>query len=180
MVIFVVQVTFQDFNEAVVSQITPNIVLKNLENWLLDSESVSPFPKVEKLNTQIPEYIYGDWSNLIETSSQIYSLILTSDTTYNPAKYCDLYKYIRANLAKDGLWICSTQVYYYGVGGGDTGFIDFIEKYGEINVTRKQEFSDGQSIDRVILYLKWIPEMFNESKTLPDSVQQEEEDFMQF
>ena len=47
-------------------------------------------------------------------------------------------------------------------------------------MTRKQEFSDGQSIDRVILYLKWIPEKFNESKTLPDPVQQEEEDFMQF
>jgi len=160
-------VTFQDFNLNVINEITPQVVKANLYLW-----GTTVVGK--------DRYISGDWDDLSQDVSGRYHIIVTADTVYNIEYYPKLYKYIRASLKEDGVCINACQAYYYGWGGGDQEFINFVNKYNEFDVTKEEEFDDGRSIKRSILYIKWKPGKYSESTDIPEPEQNEEDDFLQF
>ena len=170
-------IKFQDYNKDVIDQLTKNTVKANLDQW-----SDSQFD----INNDIIHYVSGGWDSLAEhctgNDTDRFEWILMSDTIYNEENYHSLYKYIRANLALSGVWLWSCQVYYYGVGGGDQAFKDYVNKYQEFKILDLKEYSDGKSIDRLILQISWIPEKFTNSLELKEisNEAQDEQDFLLF
>ncbi|CAI2373600.1 unnamed protein product [Moneuplotes crassus] len=166
------QVTFQDFNKNVISDITPLCVNANLETWQSSSSNKKA------------HYIYGDWEELTKECSgeeiDRYDLILTADTVYNKSYYQKLYEYIRINLKESGTCLCSCQAYYYGCGGGEQEYIDFSDKFNEFDITKLQEFEDNNSIKRCVLGIKWKPESYTTSKEVPPPQEAETENFLSF
>ncbi|RUS80020.1 hypothetical protein EGW08_012228 [Elysia chlorotica] len=107
-------VHFQDFNEEVLQLVThTNATLNIIET--------------EEVNCR---YFSGDWSSLsqlLQQEKQIYDVILTAETIYSSENYPSLHDVFSTSLSSNGIIVVAAKVYYFGVGGGTDGFIEYVE-----------------------------------------------------
>ncbi|KAK3797678.1 hypothetical protein RRG08_054697 [Elysia crispata] len=107
-------VHFQDFNEEVLQLVTHTNATYNIT----ESKEVKC------------RYLSGDWSSLsqlLQKEKQIYDVILTAETIYSPENYSSLHDVFHTSLSANGVVVVAAKVYYFGVGGGTDGFIEYVE-----------------------------------------------------
>lgn len=132
-------VVFQDFNSEVIEGVTKPLLQECLTPEL--SEKCS--------------FAHGDWSTLSQETVGEADVMIMGDTVYEIKSFPALYAAIRKLLSYSGNALLSCQRYYYGVGGGSESWIDFVEKRNEFEISEYKVISDGKSVDRVILSMKW-------------------------
>lgn len=76
------------------------------------------------------KFYSGDWDsfNKILPSTDVYDIILTSETIYNQSNYDKLINLLKDRLSKDGTAYVAAKTYYFGVGGGVRQFEERIQK----------------------------------------------------
>ncbi|XP_075977622.1 histidine protein methyltransferase 1 homolog isoform X2 [Anticarsia gemmatalis] len=115
-------VTFQDYNKEVLEHVTiPNVIL-NIE-------------EEDKRQNEIKKckFYSGDWESFNKKfTSDVYDIILTSETIYNECNYDKLISLFVERLNKDGVAYVAAKTYYFGVGGGVRQFEQAIKKNGQL------------------------------------------------
>lgn len=118
---FIIEILFQ--NKEVLEHFTiPNVIL-NIEEE----------EKKEK-EIQRCKFYSGDWDSFNKKlpSSEVYDVILTSETIYNETNYDKLISLIVDRLSKDGTAYIAAKTYYFGVGGGVRQFEQNVQKHGKL------------------------------------------------
>ena len=116
------EVVFQDYTSAVLERVTAANILKNLGS------------------TEGTRLISGPWGDYTHLGR--FDLIISSETTYNPAGYPGLLAAIGSCIAETCLIACKT--YYFGVGGGTEAFLQAAQAAGfPTNVVT--HYQDGRS-----------------------------------
>ena len=104
------------------------------------------------------EFIAGDWGHptlLDLLPPQSFSLIVTSDTLYEPASIPHLLRLLYHCLAPDGCVLIGSKRFYFGVGGGTLDLITQVETDGRFTHTVERVLEDGKSNIREIVSLTW-------------------------
>ncbi|CAH1638119.1 unnamed protein product [Spodoptera littoralis] len=117
-------VTFQDYNKEVLEYFTIPNVLLNIE----DEEN-------REKEIKRCKFYSGDWDsfNKILPSSELFDIILTSETIYNECNYEKLITLFMDRLSKDGAAYVAAKTYYFGVGGGVRQFEQKVQQNGKLN-----------------------------------------------
>ncbi|KAJ8721982.1 hypothetical protein PYW08_004384 [Mythimna loreyi] len=139
-------VTFQDYNKEVLEHFTiPNVIL-NIE----DEEK-------REIEIQRCKFYSGDWDSFNKKlpNSEVYDIILTSETIYNECNYEKLISLFMDRLSKDGAAYVAAKTYYFGVGGGTRQFEQAIEINGKLISTVCWKSTGG--IQREILKITHKP-----------------------
>jgi len=136
------RVTFQDLNFEVLEHLTMKNVLLNVTG-----ENISR-----------AKFVSGAWNHrnifsLLPPNS--FSLILTSDTLYEPTSLEPLLKIISHCLAPHGLALIAAKRYYFGIGGGTEALKIRVDSLGLMEWKVEKIFEDGKSNIREIVTLKW-------------------------
>jgi SAM-dependent methyltransferase len=151
-------VMFQDFNEEIIDKITVEYI-----NQINNSKNINLFDKVGMIS--------GDWAEFKERSIQEkfttftndskevfnntkYDLIISADTLYNASNYESFYRIIKENLNKPGICFLCSKKFYFGVGGGTSQFIEYVESQGDFEIKVIKEINDGMSNIRQILEIR--------------------------
>jgi len=116
------EVVFQDYTPAVLQRVTA----ANIDRNLNCTEG-----------TRLISGPWGDYSHLGR-----FDLIISSETTYNPASYPQLLTAIRSCIAGRCLLACKT--YYFGVGGGTEAFLQAAQT-AAFQTSVLSHFQDGRS-----------------------------------
>lgn len=99
----------------------------------------------------------GDWADfpLLIGNNFSFDLILTADTLYSIASYERLINVFRKCLKVGGIVLIATKVFYFGVGGGVTEFLNVLERIcpGCFEVSTVARMENGISNTRTILKL---------------------------
>jgi len=98
----------------------------------------------------------GDWADLpLILKDFSFDLILTADTLYSVASYERLINIFRKNLKIGGTVLIATKVFYFGVGGGVTEFLNVLDRTskGCFDVSTVARIENGLSNTRAILKL---------------------------
>ncbi|XP_014358226.2 histidine protein methyltransferase 1 homolog [Papilio machaon] len=137
-------VTFQDYNKEIIECVTIPSVLLNIENE--QREEV-----IKKC-----KFYSGDWASFDKklANTDIYDIILTSETIYNEKNYEKLTNIFLNRLSKDGSAYVAAKTCYFGVGGGMRQFETYIQKTGSLKSEVAWKSSGG--IQREILKIKRI------------------------
>ncbi|XP_063623916.1 histidine protein methyltransferase 1 homolog [Cydia splendana] len=113
-------VTFQDYNKEILECVTiPNVLLNIEENE-------------KSLDISKCKFYSGDWAsfnNKLE-DTEVFDIILTSETIYNTTNYDKLIDLFVKRLSKDGEVYVAAKTCYFGVGGGTRQFETSVEKNG--------------------------------------------------
>ncbi|KAJ2948992.1 hypothetical protein O0L34_g5931 [Tuta absoluta] len=111
-------VTFQDYNKEVIECVT-------IPNVLLNAEEED-----RSFDTTQIKYYSGDWAsfNKLLPELEMFDIILTSETIYNPKNYNKLIDLFLQRLTKVGTVFVAAKTCYFGVGGGTRQFEKCIEK----------------------------------------------------
>jgi len=154
-------VMFQDFNKEILERIT--------------YEYVNQIDKKYETNFAAKSaYIDGDWKDLYERiqankfnfsgegkesffkdeNSKKFDIIISADTLYNTENYEYLHENILKNINNPGVCFIASKKFYFGVGGGTSQFIDFVEQKGNFDIKCVKEINDGMSNIREILELR--------------------------
>jgi SAM-dependent methyltransferase len=158
-----VKVTFQDLNAEVLIESTMNHVLLNVAHF--NNQTIN---QSTGLINQRCRFVSGDWCSpsLMEcllndrSSSQSgnhskYSLILTSDTLYEPSVLVTLLSMIEQSLAADGVALIAAKRYYFGIGGGTQPLMERVSQRGKMEAQVEKVIEDGKSNIREIVSLRW-------------------------
>lgn len=104
-----------------------------------------------ELNGFSASYSDGDWAEILSSVSEV-DLILSSETIYKEENYETLLNYVLLKLKDEGVALFSAKRYYFGVGGGTTGFRFFCqEKCADLQIEVVETIEDGRSNTREIL-----------------------------
>mmetsp|Transcript_10553 Transcript_10553/g.9128 ORF Transcript_10553/g.9128 Transcript_10553/m.9128 type:complete len:112 (-) Transcript_10553:141-476(-) len=103
--------------------------------------------------------------NEIETKAHVdipkierFNAIFMAEVIYDPENYGKLANLIQNLLAKDGICLISSKLYYFGNGGSVDEFKDFIEEnYPNLGVETVHEVDDGVSNKREIMAIGFKP-----------------------
>ncbi|XP_058977308.1 histidine protein methyltransferase 1 homolog [Musca domestica] len=146
-------VTFHDYNKDVLEKITiPNVLLNTREESDENEEDIYNFDKlVEKTR-----YFSGDWEKWCSSPicDQLYDVIVTSETIYNPENQQKLLNCLHTKLKADGKIYVAAKTYYFGVGGGLRQFEQLIEK--DKRFTFKSLWLSTEGVNREIIELRKI------------------------
>ncbi|KAI5644241.1 lysine methyltransferase domain-containing protein [Phthorimaea operculella] len=110
--------TFQDYNKEVIECVTiPNVFLNAEE-------------EDRSFDTSQIKFYSGDWGsfNNLLPDTEMFDVILTSETIYNPENYNKLIDLFLQRLTKTGMVFVAAKTCYFGVGGGTRQFEKCIEK----------------------------------------------------
>ncbi|XP_061715685.1 histidine protein methyltransferase 1 homolog [Cydia pomonella] len=113
-------VTFQDYNKEILECVTiPNIILNIEENE-------------KALDISKCKFYSGDWASFNSklADTEVFDIILTSETIYNTNNYDKLIDLFVKRLSKDGEVYVAAKTCYFGVGGGTRQFEASVEKNG--------------------------------------------------
>uniref|UniRef100_A0A1I8PYU0 protein-histidine N-methyltransferase n=1 Tax=Stomoxys calcitrans TaxID=35570 RepID=A0A1I8PYU0_STOCA len=144
------KVTFQDYNKDVLEKITlPNVLLNTLLE-VEEEEETYDFDKVIE-NTRFYSGDWQKWSNLTE-GSQLFDMILTSETIYNAQNHQKLLNCLCDKLTVDGKVYVAAKTYYFGVGGGLRQFESLIEK--DQRLSFKSVWLSTEGVNREIILLE--------------------------
>ncbi|XP_023934788.2 histidine protein methyltransferase 1 homolog [Bicyclus anynana] len=101
-------VTFQDYNKEILEYCTIPNVLLNIEEEDRDDE-------IKRC-----KFYSGDWASFdkILDQSEVFDIILTSETIYNQQNYKKLINLFQNRLSDKGVIFLSAKTCYFGVGGG--------------------------------------------------------------
>ncbi|KAM3965337.1 histidine protein methyltransferase 1 homolog [Aphomia sociella] len=137
-------VTFQDYNKEVLEYVTIPNVLLNIEEE--DRENL-----IKKC-----KFYSGDWASFNKKldKSELYDVILTSETIYNEDNYDKLIDIFLEKLKKNGSIYVAAKTYYFGVGGGVRQFGKKIENNSFLKTEVCWKSSGG--IQREILKITHI------------------------
>uniref|UniRef100_A0A2A4J1M7 protein-histidine N-methyltransferase n=1 Tax=Heliothis virescens TaxID=7102 RepID=A0A2A4J1M7_HELVI len=141
------KVTFQDYNKEVLEHLTiPNVFL-NIE------EEEDREKEIKRC-----KFYSGDWDSFNKKlpQSEVFNIILTSETIYNESNYDKLIKLFVDRLSKDGAAYVAAKTYYFGVGGGVRQFEQNIIKNGHL--TSKVCWKSEGGIQREILKITKLTE----------------------
>lgn len=118
------KVTFQDYNKEVLEYFTIPNVLLNIE----DEEN-------REKEIQKCKFYSGDWDSFNKklASTELFDIILTSETIYNECNYDKLISLFVDRLSKDGAAYVAAKTYYFGVGGGVRQFEQKVQQNGKLN-----------------------------------------------
>lgn len=126
------RVTFQDYNKEVLEFITIPNVLINIE---------------EERENEIKKcgFHSGDWQSFNDKlpKTDLYDIILTSETIYNESNYYKLINLFIERLKPDGVVYVAAKTYYFGVGGGLRQFEKAIQENGLLNCEICWKSTDG-------------------------------------
>ncbi|KAN0011713.1 hypothetical protein ACTFIU_007279 [Dictyostelium citrinum] len=127
-------VTFQDYNEEVIYNLTqPNVLINGGD-----------------INRA--KYISGDWKfvdQLLENDK--FDIILTSDTLYNVGSFKKLYNLISNHLETNGKCYLASKTYYFGVGGGIRKFEELVKILNRLSIKTVRDIKDGISNVREVV-----------------------------
>ena len=155
-------VLFQDFNKEVLEKITFNYISELDQNYNKNFLSKSAFidgdwkdlrERIMKNDLIFPLENEGN-VNFFKDENKKFDIIISADTLYNVENYEYLHNSIMENLNNPGICFVASKKYYFGVGGGTSLFIDFVESKGKLSVKCVKEISDGFSNIREILELR--------------------------
>ncbi|XP_063363796.1 histidine protein methyltransferase 1 homolog [Cydia amplana] len=113
-------VTFQDYNKEILECVTiPNVLLNIEENE-------------KALDISKCKFYSGDWASFNSklADTEVFDIILTSETIYNTTNYDKLIDLFVKRLSKDGEVYVAAKTCYFGVGGGTRQFEASLEKNG--------------------------------------------------
>ncbi|XP_039752856.1 histidine protein methyltransferase 1 homolog isoform X2 [Pararge aegeria] len=131
-------VTFQDYNKEILEHCTIPNVLLNIEEEEREDE-------IKRC-----KFYSGDWASFDELleESEVFDIILTSETIYNQQNYKKLISLFQNRLRDNGNIFVSAKTYYFGVGGGTRQFEAAIEN---TNLKSKVVLKRNTGIQREIL-----------------------------
>lgn len=151
-------VLYQDFNSEVLDKIICGYVNQIFKNYNIDLSNNVGFINGD-WKEFIPKLSNGDFytkspelKNIL--SSCKYDIIISADTLYNIENYESFYEIIKNKLNNPGICFISSKKFYFGVGGGTSQFIDFVNNKNEFAVKVVKEINDGMSNIRQILELR--------------------------
>nr|XP_021188188.2 histidine protein methyltransferase 1 homolog [Helicoverpa armigera] len=141
------KVTFQDYNKEVLEYLTIPNVLLNIEE-----------EEDREKEIQRCKFYSGDWDSFNQKlpQSEVFDIILTSETIYNENNYEKLIKLFVDRLSKDGAAYVAAKTYYFGVGGGVRQFEQNITKNRHLTSTVCWKSEGG--IQREILKITKVTE----------------------
>ncbi|XP_047029599.1 histidine protein methyltransferase 1 homolog [Helicoverpa zea] len=141
------KVTFQDYNKEVLEHLTIPNVLLNIEE-----------EEDREKEIQRCKFYSGDWDSFNQKlpRSEVFDIILTSETIYNDSNYEKLIKLFVDRLSKVGAAYVAAKTYYFGVGGGVRQFEQNITKNGHLTSTVCWKSEGG--IQREILKITKLTE----------------------
>jgi SAM-dependent methyltransferase len=147
------EVHFQDYDEAVIENLTVPAVMRNL----LDMEK-----KVSTKEQVIgARFFAGDWGTMgrdilapLGLVNQ-YDVVLTTETIYSEHSSIRLLNCIKSCMKRDGICLLAAKSFYFGVGGGVRGFQNIVELDGTLCYRSLLVIDDGKSNRREILELKF-------------------------
>ena len=89
--------------------------------------------KIEKEMRRCKFYS-GDWDSFNKKlpNTEVYDIILTSETIYNESNYDKLTSLFMDRLSKDGAVYVAAKAHYFGVGGGVRQFEQNVHKHGKL------------------------------------------------
>lgn len=137
------EVHFQDYNKAVLQQLTIPNVQMNLQ--------------VRNGNgTGKCKYFSGDWQSLCTLLINsgfggYYDYIFSAETIYNSASQAQLLECIKAVLQPPhGVAFISAKSYYFGVGGGTASFLQLVKADGVMDCKAVAVIEDGTNKREVL------------------------------
>lgn len=144
-------VVFQDYNLEVLNYITKEYI-----NDINENENSA------NNNSNNNKYllISGDWKYTVKNiNNKIkkdikFDLILSADTLYNVEYYSRLHNTIADSLSDKGVCLIASKRFYFGVGGGTTDFLEFIQKENKLSFKILKEIQNGFSNIREIIELR--------------------------
>ncbi|XP_045772530.1 histidine protein methyltransferase 1 homolog [Maniola jurtina] len=130
-------VTFQDYNKEILEYCTIPNVLLNIEEEEREKEIRCKFYS-------------GDWMSFdkLLDKSEVFDIILTSETIYNQQNYDKLISLFLNRLSDKGTVFVGAKTYYFGVGGGTRQFEASIEN---TNLKSEVVMKTSSGIQREIL-----------------------------
>ncbi len=159
-------VLFQDFNKEVLEKIALEYIVQLDNDYQLNLLNNAAFAD-------------GDWKNLMEKIDRTdfyfygngnkeyffkkisdnkynkkFDIIISADTLYNSENYDSLYQNIIKNLNNPGICFIASKKYYFGVGGGTSQFIEYVNSKNELDIKSVHEINDGMSNMRQILEIR--------------------------
>lgn len=105
-------------NKEVLDYVTIPNVLLNIEEDKRESE-------IKKC-----KFFSGDWASFNKKISNVFDVILTSETIYNECNYDKLVSLFKDRLSSNGVLYTAAKAHYFGVGGGTRKFEKAVEKTG--------------------------------------------------
>jgi hypothetical protein len=148
-------VMFQDYNQEILDNITLSYINQIKTNYNVDLSG-----NVALMN--------GDWKDFTQRINELdfkcdnkdnfsqgeFDMIVSADTIYNIENYESFYSVIKNHLKNPGICFVCSKKYYFGVGGGTSQFIDFVNKKGEFDISVAKEINDKVSNIRQILEIR--------------------------
>lgn len=126
----------------------PNVLLNTMEITEDDEETYN----IERVKENARFYS-GDWQKFsaLSDNKELYDIILTSETIYNPQNHQKLLHCLSDKLKDDGKVYVAAKTYYFGVGGGLRQFEKLIEKDQRFNY--KSVWLSTEGVNREIIVL---------------------------
>lgn len=133
----------------------PNLLLNQslLEKFAENGEKITKSHLNDKEKSI--KFYSGDWQkwiNLTSDENNIYDIILTSETIYNPSNQRKLLDCMYVKLKNDGIILLAAKAYYFGVGGDLRDFEKLIAE--DKRFSYKTVWSTSNGVQREILELR--------------------------
>lgn len=103
-------------------------------------------------------FFAGDWSHFVQLQrpQQVYDVILTSETIYNPANNQKIIDVLKAMLRPEtGVCFLAAKTYYFGVGGGLRAFESLLAADGALR--SQVVWQSTKNVQREILRIERRP-----------------------
>lgn len=99
------------------------------------------------------KFYSGDWESFNKKldDDDLYDLILTSETIYNPASYNKLIQLFMQRLTENGIAYVAAKTHYFGVGGGMRQFETEVRNSGMLKCVLCWKSQNSDGIQREIL-----------------------------
>jgi len=135
-------VVFQDFNSEVLLRQTMHNVKLNV--------------KLNDNNRQV-FYMAGDWNSCVESlGTYKFDFILASETIYSTDTFAVHAEIFNQCLSPTGIALVAAKRFYFGVGGGSTEFMEYIQGQTSLKCRKLSSFNDGSSNVRDLVLVERI------------------------
>jgi SAM-dependent methyltransferase len=154
------KVMFQDFNLEVLDKITKSYIEQIKQKYSVDLFPNASFASgdwkdfTSKLEAGDFECSSDDTKNVLSVNK--FDIIVSADTIYNINNYESFYSILKQKLNKPGICFICSKKFYFGVGGGTSQFINFVEQKGDFSVRVVKEYNDGVSNIRQVIEIKYL------------------------
>lgn len=135
------RVTFQDLNEAVLS-----------ETALVNIGLIAGRDGLDRARL-----VFGPWhagALALFPAGQRFDLIVTSETLYDAANFIALHRLLEDTLAPGGRVLVGAKRFYFGVGGGAAAFMEFASRRGVFDTRLALTMADGASNLRDVFWME--------------------------